>query len=579
MVTFYKGNAQRNQLEFNLDVSTPSNASYRSKLSSPGLVMIEKLHSKSGVSGKSKHLKQNPIPSDKLSLALQLAKLDISTSQKTQHEVEKEKIKVKRNKVKEQTHAKEKVAKCLHEIPVQSHESSTPVRKHPISKPSQFKSPIHKRTRTTQPNMVAKQKITELPHNKKPRNYRQAYFDNLNVMKDACVSTADIYEDVNNFAESGNFKQFSNTWKGIIRKEKLRKHIPASKSGFLSMYRSPRRKKKKNKSSASESILHERKVKKVKDVVLSDDEKVTDISFEKTGNKVNQNDIKSVKKVTLKGDRPRHKASLHVDPMKGVEETPSMKFRDLLRSKLHFTSKEHDIDHDDDDGYKDLNHHYSGFPQPSVVKDDVSINAHEEGDLDSKAKDLDNLLQCESLYQRLVDIQNEEDVIRHRWKQVRYDDIPHQPQVNHFKNSKQSPELITISHNEESPVPFEETVLFKSSKQPHQNLFMSNVASQPSSRTDDREMLRLPKDIRNSVISNRTRFTQYLKSSFHEPKGKFNPWKIVDNLADEMLDKMVEDVCGELFEGCDDFVEHLFEDEFADPSASHSMISNSTSYT
>ncbi|XP_074046604.1 protein moonraker isoform X2 [Macrotis lagotis] len=61
-------------------------------------------------------------------------------------------------------------------------------------------------------------------------------------------------------------------------------------------------------------------------------------------------------------------------------------------------------------------------------------------------------------------------------------------------------------------------------------------------------------------------YQQYLRTISHESIGAFNPWIIVESLAEQLVEEALEDVTAELQDMCEDYAEAVFTSEFLEPS-------------
>ena len=171
---------------------------------------------------------------------------------------------------------------------------------------------------------------------------------------------------------------------------------------------------------------------------------------------------------------------------------------------------------------------------------------------------------CSTLHQQLLEMESVENDIRTRWKGIKYDMMsdakkPFEPPTN--VEELQSP--INLQGGKSKPSkPGKDIVQFvKKRPELRKGKSLSNCPLiQTSART-----LSLPMSTIDAVYKNKSTFNSYLHSVHHKPVGKFDPWRVVNELSKEVVDKIVSDVCDEVSDGFDQCVEHVFEAEFAMP--------------
>ncbi|XP_038615791.1 protein moonraker isoform X2 [Tachyglossus aculeatus] len=77
--------------------------------------------------------------------------------------------------------------------------------------------------------------------------------------------------------------------------------------------------------------------------------------------------------------------------------------------------------------------------------------------------------------------------------------------------------------------------------------------------------LSIPRAALRSIEAYSGRYEQHLKMISHEPIGSFDPWRIAESLAEELLDEALGDVAAELQDICEDYAEAVFTSEFLEP--------------
>ncbi|XP_074153822.1 protein moonraker [Sminthopsis crassicaudata] len=78
-------------------------------------------------------------------------------------------------------------------------------------------------------------------------------------------------------------------------------------------------------------------------------------------------------------------------------------------------------------------------------------------------------------------------------------------------------------------------------------------------------LLSVPREALRSLGDYQDGYQQYLRTISHESIGSFNPWIIVESLAEELVEEALEDVAAELQELCEDYAEAVFTSEFLAP--------------
>ncbi|XP_072475152.1 protein moonraker isoform X2 [Notamacropus eugenii] len=79
-------------------------------------------------------------------------------------------------------------------------------------------------------------------------------------------------------------------------------------------------------------------------------------------------------------------------------------------------------------------------------------------------------------------------------------------------------------------------------------------------------LLSVPREMLQDLSDYQDSYQQYLRTISHESIGSFNPWIIVESLAEELVEEALEDVTAELQNVCEDYAEAVFTSEFLEPS-------------
>ncbi|XP_053561222.1 protein moonraker [Bombina bombina] len=84
----------------------------------------------------------------------------------------------------------------------------------------------------------------------------------------------------------------------------------------------------------------------------------------------------------------------------------------------------------------------------------------------------------------------------------------------------------------------------------------------------------VPTNMLRSIHKYKDQFDRHLRLTSHEEVGSFNPWNILESLAEEIMEETLEDVAMELQEACESYAEAIFTSEFLEPNETNSNINN-----
>nr|CAB3262364.1 uncharacterized protein LOC100179520 [Phallusia mammillata] len=566
MICIENPSQYNNQLLFNLDASDSSN--YGNQNRNPGVIVIEKVGQRPKVPHVKPESDRIPLTNERLALAIKLAKLDVSNSQyedqsyrnRIQHGPKHSKP--RRPRIHNE-YVSEKEVLLPPKSPVMSKKyrpSQTKVTKRLVKKP---KTP--KKIQFKEPPTFDDSRILQINEYNRPRNPR------TNRQKDVCTSTADLNPEVPSFIDKSYFQQFAEK-QDVVKKEKLRKRRndrAPQKSGFLSLQRSPPKNYKRTSHNLSSPLFKSKQYQvypkkkpshKTNPKLKSFQTGLPKPKYTSPSKKLEYSDIATTSEDEISFEArydDRYSA-----PRSSVQRNPPKPA--LKGVKLRNSSSKGVVDSIFDD----------------IVEDtaDKIHKMHTSLDLEERAHELNQAGTFETLHQRINDIENEENEIRARWKNIQYDDINNssKPTIKPQTRSYQSdPEFIhftvddkTVPRKSRSKEPYKFVSDKKLSKQSH---LSSLRAKSPLLKSKPRIQLSMNDESVQSIMQYKKERQQYLQTCFHEPKGQFNPWKIVEELSNEIMSSVMTSVCGEVNEVCETCVDHIFEGEFAVPNQSGLM--------
>ncbi|XP_074870040.1 protein moonraker isoform X2 [Carettochelys insculpta] len=191
----------------------------------------------------------------------------------------------------------------------------------------------------------------------------------------------------------------------------------------------------------------------------------------------------------------------------------------------------------------------------------------------------------ETMLQRMDEIERYEEVVRRRFNRIVYADSEFWVQEGKRERESasaekrpMSPHPIQITRligHKESEVdivfekPFDGNAIEEDGKV-EEKLEIGNDIQQPltSSVSQQKERcisLSVPKHMLQNILDYNGRYEQHLKLISHEAVGSFNPWRIVESLAEELTEEALCDVAAELQDVCEDYAEAVFTSEFLQP--------------
>lgn len=211
--------------------------------------------------------------------------------------------------------------------------------------------------------------------------------------------------------------------------------------------------------------------------------------------------------------------------------------------------------------------------------DNMAMELHdrrEENRIDDGAAVMKDAPDVEAILQRLRQMEMEQDEIRRRWVGLAYDEHSGASALDVSRIEDAAPG---------SPLPLEiiaganrrlPATLFRSSqvsdvKEP---IIFTKPYVKTTLRTTDYQLdktvgaaagvvLRLQSESLRNIRQQVEDFDEFLKRQVNERVDLFDPWKVVEDVADHILESCLSDVCSELVDFSNDIVDHVYQAEFA----------------
>eukprot|EP00794_Sanderia_malayensis_P013769 gene13769-15211_t len=182
----------------------------------------------------------------------------------------------------------------------------------------------------------------------------------------------------------------------------------------------------------------------------------------------------------------------------------------------------------------------------------------------------------EAVRQRLEEFEREEEEIRRRWKAFHYSELDPAYQSEYVAKG------VTTDAIGARPIVFT-SVSDEVPKQKSQNKvptsthdYKTNAKPRLPVNCDDVIQEFVPKEMRQSILAYKGRYDKYLGRTLTEKHGRFDPYKLIERISDEILEEIVADVGRELDDICDDYVENIYVDEFVRNDSLFPQTSNDT---
>ncbi|KAL3856853.1 hypothetical protein ACJMK2_011564 [Sinanodonta woodiana] len=190
----------------------------------------------------------------------------------------------------------------------------------------------------------------------------------------------------------------------------------------------------------------------------------------------------------------------------------------------------------------------------------------------------------ENIFQKLEQMEIEKMDIRRRWGTIEYDEpvpsrvrgdgVSHQPQrptapiameITRHVQTKLRSQNMEFSKDKDSPI------IFTKVKQATRWDEKRTVVGEESEIGEMHETVRGPPKIKISIPNkvlqdihgHKEKYESYLRSTAHQSKGRFDPWLLMEEIADMILDDCVKDIDKELADIEEAIVHHVCKTEFA----------------
>ena len=469
--------------------------------STPQLIFMQKLSRPSSITKNDLHRIAPSPMSDRMAFVTQIAKMDARGCLQRQKLVQK-------NVPAEPKSINTKVKQSNNGLKgprfVKLHH---PLRHNKPAKPSfSYTSPKKFKQSRAQQTLLKKQ-VTRVPQI--PILYENCQYSHKPSTKDACVSTADLVMRQNHTSSY---------------KEPLKSPIFRNKNNCICLI-------KKEKLDKSYS---------------------TSISSVSVSPKLEQQHRK-IQPKKQRSDKKRRKAAKPVYTPAGQPIKSCLSKRSIKNTPSAMTDS---FTTDEDDA--SISTRQSDKSSHAQLLKEKSLNAKSGNTISANEIDL----MCNALHHQLLAMEDVENSIRSRWKKIKYDTVAENDPQKNDSNAEEVKFPIELRGGKTvAKTPEKKIVKFTKPKSMPQKKAPVRFPTQQYSST----LLSIPHSTADSIFKNKSKFNSYLHSVSHEPIGKFNPWKVVNELSAEIVNKIVSDVCEEVGEGFDDCVEHLFESEFAAP--------------
>ena len=570
-----------NQLNFNLDASSNS-ASMDGFMNPPQCVVIQKLKAPEKTAAEAPKNNAFYPRDDRFALAVKLAKLDVNNG--VWSDEKKESVEEK---------AEVKPSKTVKTPLLYGAEKRRPL----VNRPSQKAQPLKRTQKATSAPKISKPAISQQRSFRKPNNVRfqqeptvfqrltkdinipyqvpRSLFEpvrdgNVNIMrtKDASTSMSDQISVIIP-------TKYKNLKSNAIVKAKLtgkKNAKPANRSGFLSFYRTPQRKANTSQftnPAVSVPVANERPIRPKS---YSSTPKVghsrPPVTFHSPPTKLTETMDESLYSEDKEVIRPKPDLAQYLDDTDSITGEPPVQNNAYSR--------------DADSVAREKPSRSNQNAIKKKVKSDVKSQRPVVPKLDVQT--LQNLPTLESLLDKLNAMEQEEMEIRARWKTIVYDDDVKSETNNNpgFLSPKPQPEVVEINASSKDPTApdcLKKSVRFETSNAVPQSTSAHYIPS--ASAKSSKIKLGLPDNVIECILDSKKSYNEYLKMSHHEPKGNFDPWKIAEDLSNELLSDILTSVCDEVGSAFDGCIDRVFESEFAQPDSSGSFqlsVASETSY-
>ncbi|XP_071116069.1 protein moonraker-like [Haliotis cracherodii] len=235
---------------------------------------------------------------------------------------------------------------------------------------------------------------------------------------------------------------------------------------------------------------------------------------------------------------------------------------------------------------------YDDSVSSQLLEDILAETVHDLHNMDErervrkKAVSMQDAPTLETIFQRLEEMEQEQVDIRRRWATVSYTNP--QPVSKYFTTKEVlsdrpcSPPAIEVHrtggpstpprHVKFSQQPPEEPIVFtkESQRSKWTESFSHKVPEDAGEREPvtmpslcrPRTLLSIPQSVASRIDNHQEAYSSYLKKMSHHPQGIFQPWKLVQQISDEIFAECLHEVTGELDDFNEAIANHLYKSEF-----------------
>ncbi|KAK3084266.1 hypothetical protein FSP39_010828 [Pinctada imbricata] len=188
----------------------------------------------------------------------------------------------------------------------------------------------------------------------------------------------------------------------------------------------------------------------------------------------------------------------------------------------------------------------------------------------------------ETMFQRLEQMEQEQFEIRRRWATLEFEEESSNLRSKRSRDTysrPQPPVAMEIKRNDVPGQrlqknldfdmgPQDDPIIFtkrKSAPKFHERRFPQDEGNEYARTLGSHKPLvdiSLPKNVVDNVHSHLEKYERYLRKSSHESLGKFNPWKLVEEVSDQILDECLREVSEEVEDLNEAIVNNVCKSEF-----------------
>lgn len=237
---------------------------------------------------------------------------------------------------------------------------------------------------------------------------------------------------------------------------------------------------------------------------------------------------------------------------------------------------------------------YEPYPSNTVARQQLTEDILSEKEKDKSLKELINRKEylhsyqqpddeLEAMIQKMEEMEKYQEGVRQRFTQIVYSDPEFWAQEEKERSHAviyerpQSPHPIRIT----KPVGLREPVVDILLEDPFEGDSLQihkeelarrspyHIAQPPLERTKGLLRLSVPSQMLQSIHNYTENFDRHLRLASHEEVGGFNPWRITESLAEELINDALGEVAAELQDLCEGYAEAVFTSEFMEPTESN----------